>query len=493
LADSLETEQGRFEYYKKKLEEEKANVPQLTEASSKVVELAMHEANRDIFPPMGFINFNKVPAGVDAEKFIGYKIDDILRGTVKYIEELEEQPPAYLQGWGIANLPVFEDSAAVKDLVAKTKTDYSKISEEIYNLEDGDEADFNNPVMKNLNSKDLHDLLDSTMLNFLKEIGVERSESGVSNDNYILEKSQMLYDFLTKANSQTQTIPSVEPSATKTEETPTSVKEAEKIEPVPTSPIIPVEIPQAPQVVVAEKIQNNVVEKSQPPIEPPKSEVIQPVQNIESTQTVSIATPETANQPVSPLAAESPMESSSTTESSVSTPLLDMLANSSGMSSEEIAKMFQDPDAAGNLQKSLDISLPGLPEGLAPETANTGSPAAIEAGAQTLNQTQTAEVASKVSETIKMAEPIQAPPITPVIQQENTPKPASAESPVSQEQKVSTEENKETTPAPETKSMEDNKDKEQDQTNAELLKVMRDVLKTLQGPLIFTDGKHNFS
>jgi arsenate reductase-like glutaredoxin family protein len=80
-----------------------------------------------------------------------------------------------------------------------------------------------------------------------------------------------------------------------------------------------------------------------------------------------------------------------------------------------------------------------------------------------------------------------------VIQQENTPKPASAESPVSQEQKVSTEENKETTPAPETKSMEDNKDKEQDQTNAELLKVMRDVLKTLQGPLIFTDGKHNFS
>jgi len=496
LADSLETEQGRFEYYKKKLDEEKAKVPRLTEASPKVVELAMHEANGDMFPPMGFINFNKIPTGVDAEKFIGYKVDDIIRGTVKYVEELEEQPPAYLQGWGIANLPVFKDSEAAKNLVAKTKTNYSKISEEIYNLEDGEEADFRNPAMKKLNSKDLRDLLDSTMINFLKEIGVKRSESGVSNDGFILEKSQTLYDFLNKANPQTEPAAPAEPNVTKVEEVPVAVKEAEKMEPVPTSPQASFEPPQpTPEISqITEKTETvtTIVEKSQPPIEPPKQEIPNPPAITAPAEISNIATPETADQPVSP-----PMEEISTGtgsvssgSSSVSTPLLDLLGASAGMSSDDIARMFQGEGGMEKLQQSLDLSFPGSTKN--PETPITPEVTQV-AAAPKAEIPAAIQTAIKKSEPAKMAEAVQPPPpatsapapevATPAPAPESAPAPA----PTAPEEKA-----KEAAAA-ETKAQEETKNKEQDQTNAELLKVMKDVLKTLQGPLIFTEGRHNFS
>ena len=228
MADSLETEVGRFEYYKKKLEEEKATVPQLTAASPKAVELAMHEANGDIFPPMGLINFNKVPDGVDKEKYIGFKVDDILRGTVQYIHYLQSQPPAYLQGWGISRLPIYRESDAAKNLVAKTKVSYSKLSEEMSNIEDGETPEFSDPVMNKLSSKDIQNLLDSSILEFLKEIGVDRSGGGVKqNDDLILESSQKIYDFLTSSNNTTSqatsTLTDPDAIATKLEEPPVTV------------------------------------------------------------------------------------------------------------------------------------------------------------------------------------------------------------------------------------------------------------------------------
>lgn len=497
MADSLSTEQGRFDFYKKKLEEEKGTVPELAAASPQVVELAMHEANRDIFPPMGLINFNKMPEGVDEEKFIGYKVDDILRGTVQYIHELESQPPAYLQGWGISNLPIYKESAAARNLVTKTKASYSKLVEEMSNIEDGEKPEFTDPEMNKLSSKDISNLLDSSILEFLKEIGAKRGEAFTAErDNSILESSQKIYDFLTKGSTAAQAeTPTQGEEAAKAETTTqgeavvktedaVKIEETQSLEPVATAPVAPVEIPPAPQV--------TVVEKSQPQIEPTEPEAITPTQNMEFSEPAAIATPETANQPVSPATEAPPTESRPATESSVSTPLLDMLANSSGMSSDEIAKMFQSQEGADNLQKSLDLSFPGVPEDLSQEAPNAETLAAVAGGTQTLNQDQTAQVASKVSETTKITEPIQVSQ-APAVMQEDTTKPITAETSSPQEQKVSTEETKEKTAEAETKTPEESKNKDEVQTNEELLKVMRDVLKTLQGPLIFTDGKHNFS
>jgi hypothetical protein len=79
-----------------------------------------------------------------------------------------------------------------------------------------------------------------------------------------------------------------------------------------------------------------------------------------------------------------------------------------------------------------------------------------------------------------------------------TPTPAAQEnSAVSEPEKLAGE----TTPPPaapateekkeETKAAEESK-KEEDKTNAELLKVMKDILRTLQSPLIMTDATHKF-
>ena len=500
MADSLETEVGRFDYYKKKLEEEKATVPQLTQAPPEVVELAMSQANRDIFPPMGFINFNKVPDGVDKEKYLGFKVDDILRGTVQYIHYLQSQPPAYLQGWGISRLPIYKESDAAKNLVAKTKVSYSKLSEEMSNIEDGETPEFSDPVMNKLSSKDIQNLLDSSILEFLKEIGVNRTEGGVKqNDDLILESSQKIYDFLTSSNNTTSqaisTLTDPDAITTKLEEPPIKVKEAEKMEPVPTSP----PEPPAPPVTLPQQTPT-VVEKSQPPIEPAQPSV--PAQNTTTTEPANIATaepaniatPETTNQPVATLSDVPFTETGGSVSgsASVSTPLLDMLASSSGMNSDEIAKMFQNQTGDSGLQLPGDIPVPITPSvGTIEETiAQTSALNSV----QTIQQTPSEKAASLVSEPTKMAEPM--PPVvtqqTP-IQAEAPSKPTTApESTTPADQATTGSESKENTAKQEEKSTEGEKSKEED-PNAELLRVMRDVLKTLQGPLIVTDGKHNFS
>jgi hypothetical protein len=48
-------------------------------------------------------------------------------------------------------------------------------------------------------------------------------------------------------------------------------------------------------------------------------------------------------------------------------------------------------------------------------------------------------------------------------------------------------------PSPETKPPEDSTNKEAGPNNDDLLKVMREILKTLQGPLIVTDSGTKFS
>ena len=489
MADPLETEVGRFEYYKKKFEAEKANIPQLSGVAPNVLDIARKKSNQWEFPPFGLINFKDVPNGLDEERFVSKKVDDVLRGTVKYVHELEGQSPEYLNGWGITDLPLFENSAATKNLVAKTKTDYSKIVEEMDNLESGYETDFKNKEMKKLTSRDLHDLLDGTMLDFLKEIGVNRSGGGVKqNDDLILESSQKIYEFLTKGSTPAQpAAPVQQEPPMKTQETVVKVKETQKIEPVPTAPVAPAS-PVPPQTTQTA----TVVEKSQPPIEP--AQPVVPVQNTTTANPANIATPETADQSVVPPSSTAFTETGSAAGSaSASTPLLDLLGASSGMSSDDIAKMFQGEGGMEKLQQGLDLSFPGSPiktETIAAAVGQTQPPTTV----QQQNATANAPVATKTAEPAKIAEAIQAPPAPPQtpaapVAPPEAPKEAPTP-PVSTEDKGKEEEN---AAAAETKQAEETKSKEQDQTNAELLKVMKDILKALHGPLIVTDGKHNFS
>ena len=495
MADSLETEQGRFDYYKEKLIAEKATVPELTGIPLPVLDVAMRRANFDEFPPLGIINFREVPGDIDEEKFVDKKIDDVLRGTVKYLRELESQHPAYIETWGI-NL---RGSESERRLLATTRTELRKIEEEISNLERGEETEFDNPAMQKLSNKNLGDLLDGTLLNFLKEIGVNRTQDAVKrNDDLILENYQKIYDFLSKESTPPPTTPlsvdifrvpdTVNPATIK-ENIPARISETEKMEPVqvspvPATPAIPASPSVAPapntsgSVAVSQKqdVTVTVVEKAQPPIEPANQGSNTP-QNITAAETTNIAETETGS-----------VGKSST---GVSTPLLDILGASAGMKSEDIAKMFQGEGAMEKLQQSLDLSFPGTSENTEAQIAPAVNQAA---GAAKIETPSAAQTAIKRSEPTKMAEQVQAPPPPPAAP---TPQPEVIASTTQENAQLNTtatgteEKPKEIPPAQETSSTGDNKG--QIQTNDELLKVMREVLKTLQGPLIFTDGKHNFS
>lgn len=500
MADQFSTEPGRFNYYKERLDEEKAKVPELLESSSEAIKLATQRANSDIFPPMGLINFNQIPEGVDEEKFIEFKVNDIIRGTIKYIHEFEYQPPKYLDGTGLTNSPIFENSEAVKNLLTKTKTDYNKISEEISNLEIGEETDFDNKEMSRLTSDQLHDLLSATILDFLKEIGIDRSEGEAKpNDDLILENSQKIYDFLTSSNNTASqavsTLTDPDAVATKLEEPPVKINVSEKMEPVATSPIlqkpIPTDTPQAAKTVTKDPVP--VIEKTQTPVQQITPEVKLNIKSQSAPTAIATqSTPGTTNQPVE-FAGEDNFSGKNKVAniSSPSTPLLDLLASNSGMTSDEIAKMFQDENGGVNLQALSDISTPINPEvsTIEENIAKTSASNSVQA----LQQTQAAKVASVISEPTKMAEPV-TPVATPQAptQAEAPPAVSTPESAPQIEQSNTSTGDKKDSSTSENKTTADGKTKEED-PNAELLRVMRDVLKTLQGPLIVTDGRHNFS
>jgi hypothetical protein len=486
LADPLETEQGRFNYYKKKLEEEKAAVTELKDAPPKALDIAMHEANRDAFPPMGLIQFRDVPNGLDEERFVSKRVEDVIKGTVKYVHELESQPAEYLKGWGILRLPEFENSEAGKKLTTKTKTDYTKIAQELSVVEDGDAAEFTNPAMNKMSSGELKDLLDGSLLEFLKEIGVQRSGPGSSeSDKMILDHSAKLYEFLDKQNAPAPpkaAEPAPEP-AKRMESTETGIKKSEepKSKNIENTPA-PAPAPQAPaQTAPAAK-----------PATPPANIVQQTQTSVTNIVNKSTATKETptvvqAAQPATVTPAAEPAQGGSDLASN---PIFAALGDQLGISEKEMADIFKDGNAeviSGALKSSI---LEG-PEDMVIKTAS--APAAVQ------TQASPAKVATKVTETPKIAEAAPAPPpvvqMAPAAPKEEESKTPQMASQANVEQAPITETTPETpeySAKSETKPNEEDKN-DQSNVNAELLRVMTEVLRTLQGPLMFTDSTHRFS
>lgn len=496
--DQLSTEPGRFEYYKNKLEEEKANQPQLSTLPPNIVDIAMTKARSFEFPPMGIVNFSDVPNNKETEQILSKKAENIIKGTVVNISELEQQSPRYLKSWGISNLPLFEESEANKALTTKTQTSFNTILDEIFEIEDGGEPEFDNELMKKLSAKDLYNLLDSTILEFLKEIGLDRTQSDVKQrDDLILESSQKIFDFLTRESNpgiQTEDI-QPEPAAINIEEGAVGISEEETIDPVPVSPVQPLqtqnEIPNA----ITPTQQNNttIIQSAQQPVQ--RATPIFPANSGQTSTTASannIVTPAAINQS-SGFAGEQEFtgETGTSAISSGGTPLLDILAASSGMSTEEIAKMFQAQDGSDNLTGTLDLSLAGTPEINQLENIETQTTA--QTVARMVENNQGIQPAAVVSEPAKMIEALSEPAQTqtqlqPSPQEKiNSPEMGGEFPPASPTETVEKITGQETT------KTEENSDIEPDSTNAEILKVMKDVLKTLQGPLIVTDGKHYFS
>jgi hypothetical protein len=202
---------------------------------------------------------------------------------------------------------------------------------------------------------------------------------------------------------------------------------------------------------------------------------------------------------------QSSIPSENSTVSDEETPLLKMLGESTGMSADEIAKMFaSNPEG---LNTGLDLTFASeTPQA----SALQGSPQAISKSVQesitqegqkttgAIQQSIAEPVASiksaatKVSEPIKMTAAAEPPAAStpPETQPEVTASPEASTETTSQTQ---TGAESGISPASETKPSESTTNTEQGQTNDELLRVMKEVLKTLQGPLIVTDSSPRFS
>jgi hypothetical protein len=270
---------------------------------------------------------------------------------------------------------------------------------------------------------------------------------------------------------------------TKTEEKPAEIKSIETpvvpVTPAPTAAAdtqnLKQETPLAPVVnqeaIPAQISETNLGMEKEPEVTAP------PVQT--TTETGPTVT-ETAQSPVTEIGKESTAEGEAM--NFADNPMLSEFGKALGFSESDMQEVFGGAGASQIAQ--------GLRGELTGKTPESVANIVNESTAEGVKQPETAP-ATKVSEPTKMATPAPAA-TTP------TPTPAAQEnSAVSEPEKLAGE----TTPPPaapateekkeETKAAEESK-KEEDKTNAELLKVMKDILRTLQSPLIMTDATHKF-
>jgi hypothetical protein len=437
----------------------------------------------------------------------------------------------------------------------------------------------NNAALKKLTPDEIDALLESTVIKFVKELGLKRDEE--ADKSYLESGESALAKIPTAAAVETTVNKTLDPTKLNTKDDPEYMARLEKAKredelmdslygiktdkkepvesaikqeevkpiataqtPAETNPPVSQIAPKTEVLTENKSTENNVIDKTQTSVTNNVTNVTSPQQsvtnvtspkesitNVTSTQqSVTNVTPqqsevkteeapviktESSQSPLSPLPPPPPVPSELMTQSSIpsenstvsdeETPLLKMLGESTGMSADEIAKMFaSNPEG---LNTGLDLTFASeTPQA----SALQGSPQAISKSVQesitqegqkttgAIQQSIAEPVASiksaatKVSEPIKMTAAAEPPAAStpPETQPEVTASPEASTETTSQTQ---TGAESGISPASETKPSESTTNTEQGQTNDELLRVMKEVLKTLQGPLIVTDSSPRFS
>ena len=576
----LSTETKKVELYNKKVEEFKKEDPDMAEAPQKAFDMARQYAQQNVFPPFGLVSFSEGSKNPGDEMGIGIAAGRVLFGSANFISSLKKDDPEDLMQKGIDTYKGFDDSVAVNELTGATKMSFATVRDGLQEIKSAIRADDktaddpfeDSPVLSKLNPDDIENILDSTGLKFIKELGLKRTDE--ASDKPILDRGEESFAKAKELSAKVETTApkTVEESKLNTKDDPeymarlekakredalmdsmmTSktgakiVQETKKEEAKPEG-IKAAETPvtaQAPteqttpsptvieqsQTSVTNNVTNNAVsvlpDTDAKPAPILKSETAVKPQEVKQTTPTPAATkqetpaPAVARQDANPASTNPPIEAKNVetppvamgTESSVSddeTPLLKMLGESMGMKPDDIAKMFAGKE--DNLQKGLDLTFGSEPQPTEMGSAQPENPAQFipaQAGSTVIEkitnttteqaqkvaqQATNVATATKISEPVKIAE--QAPAPKPEIQESPAPVETPGESSqtsIESKQETAGAEIKET-PAAETKPAEDTTNKESGASNDDLLKVMKEVLKTLQGPLIFTESTSKFT
>lgn len=480
----------QVEEFNSQLSEKKAADPVLSVASQEALDIAIGQARMEVIPKSFGAAMFEIPEGKDPNQYINSITDNIVSTAVQNFKDLSIQNPEYLSGW-IQNKPYFQNSKAYNDLKAITKTEFNTIENGISDLEMGESADFRNKELNKISSNNLQHLLDSTVLNFLKEIGIQRASGAAPSDEYISNSAKDVFDFLAKSLTP--------PPPPKPEETP---------------PVPPAQVQQAPAQVPPAEIPATVT-TSQPEITKPVAAETPTVTPPAREQTPTVVQQSQTN--VTNITNQAASETGSRTFGAATTreftkeesPILTMLGEQLGMGAGEIANMFAGADIT-TFDQAIAQSFGGEPSNLTQQAGEILQNPDLAAKASTVVQTIAQgesgsttvkeQVANVVSQTTKMSEP--SPPVPTPTQEPPAapPPPAPQTSPQTQEtpqekspEAKAQEEKEKSSAEAETKAAEAAKREEEQRTNTELLKVMKEILKVLQGPLIVTDNTHKFS
>lgn len=479
--------QEQVEDFNSQLNQKKSTNPVLRDITPQALDLAIGQARQEVLPGSFGAAMFEIPEGKDPNEYIDLITTNIVETAVEKFNDLSYQTPEYLSGW-IQNQESFKNSRSYTELRAITRTEFNRIEEGISDLEIAETPEFENPDLNKLSSKSLQDLLNSTVIGFLREIGIERSEATKRNDDFILSNAQRIFDQLTKATEQqTQAVQTeVETPSSITVANPTNVlpsQEQETTSPEEQNIATPVQsITQEPRQEIAVNVQQQptVIEQAQ-------------------TNVTNITNQSQQTGTFGSLREEG--------ESVGSSPLLSMLGNRLGMSESEIAGIFTGgsiesfDQAVANSFGGVSEMVQEIPQAAPVVEAAISKVAEIP---QNIVRSESIEGAgveqsmgNLVSQTIGITEQAVVSQQEPRTQEQNQESPknqAIPETPVqSGVESPKMEENKESSPDS-GKTEESGTLKEGEQsTNTELLRVMREILKVLQGPLIVTDSTHKFS
>ena len=551
----LSTDTKRVEHFNKKVEEFKKESPDTAEVSKEAFDIARQYAQQSVFPPFGIIAFPEdSKKHTPDEMGIGIAAGNVLFGASRFINSLKKDTPETLIEKGIDTYKGFDDSVAVNSLAGSTKMSFAEIREgmSIVNAairaddKDAEDPFEDNAALKKLTPDEIDALLESTVIKFVKELGLKRDEEA---DKLYLESGESALAKIPAAAAVETTVnKTLDPTKLNTKDDPEYMARLEKAKredelmdslygiktdkkkpaetatkkeevkpvavaqtPAETNPPVAQITPKAEPPAENKNVENNVVEKTQTSVTNNITNVAATQQTATKIEEAPVVKSESTQSPLSPpeISNETKPEPAIPIGNSMvsddETPLLKMLGESTGMSADEIAKMFaNNPEG---LNTGLDLTF-------ASETTQAsalqGSPQAISKSVQE-SITQEGQVttgaiqqsiaepvaaiksaATKVSEPVKMstvAEPPVAQPQPETSAETTAPAEVSAEAPTQTQSGAESN----ISPASETKPAESTTNTEQGQNNDELLRVMKEVLKTLQGPLIFTDSSPRFS
>jgi hypothetical protein len=558
----LSTDTKRVEYYNKRVEELKKENPDVADAPKAAFDMARQYAQHSVFPPFGFIAFPEDPKNLlGDEKGIEIAADRVLFGAARFINDLKKESPENLIQKGIDTYKGFDDSTAVNELTGATRMSFATVKGGLQEIQaairaedkSADDPFEDSPILSKLKPDDIENLLDSTVLKFIKEIGLKRVDE--TNDKPILDKGEASFVKAKELAAKTNPITPKKISESKlnTKDDPEYMARLEKARkedemmdalttgrngakiagskrveakpegikatetPVTTPPATPAASTQEASknelVALSSNVTNNVTNNSTSVLQDQDAKsapILKSETPAVTPEAKSAAAPAAIKQEATPTSANPPIEAKSTPvalreKSLVSdeeTPLLQMLGDSIGMKPDDIAKMFAGKEE--NLQKGLDLTFGGESQQEASQGVSQATsagtqqmsavnpiPAAISQAQKATAQATTISSATKISEPVKMTEPAPAPT------KQESPAPPPAPVPTttiteSASEETSAEKTKET-PASETKPAEDTTSKDAGPSNDDLLKVMREILKTLQGPLIVTESTPKFS